>query len=144
MTPADPPVIDAVFVDIPADPPKPPPADQRPPEGYGRRTVAGTGPRRVMEVIAGTLEDAAPVARLLGADDAAEMAEKGAAVAREAPRFVEAVVREGQPLRARVGDLLDAAKRKGWYQTRPPKPAAKAPRRPVGPQRKAKAKGDAS
>jgi len=137
--PKEPPVIDAVFVDLPADPPKPPPADQRPPEGYGRRTVAGRG-RRVVEVIAGTLEDAAPVARLLGADDAAEVAEKGAAVAREAPRFVEAVVRESAPLRSRVGELLDVAKKRGWYQVREPKPAAKAPRRPVGPQRKAKEK----
>lgn len=137
-----PPIIDAVFVDLPADSPHPPPADQRPPEGYGRRTVAGKG-RRMVEVIAGTLEDAAPVARLLGADDAAEMAERGAAVVREAPAFAEAVERESRPLRSRVGEFLDAAKRKGWYQTRDPKPAAKAPRRPVGPQRAAKAKRDA-
>lgn len=142
MMPSDPPIIDAVFVDLPADPPRPPPPDQRPPEGYGRRTVAGKG-RRIAEVITGVLEDAAPVARLLGAEDAADMAEKSAAVVREAPRFVEAVDRESRPLRGKLRELYEAAEKKGWVSTRPPKPAAKAPRRPVGPQRKAREKGDA-
>jgi DNA-directed RNA polymerase subunit RPC12/RpoP len=92
-------------------------APERPAEGFGRRTVAR---RRPLELFADLADAAAPAARVFGAERAADVAEKTARVAREAPRALENVERETRPLRTALKNLYDSAEKAGIVHRRPP------------------------